>query len=146
MANILHSQLTGSDLHETKGASSASVGQVPIANGSGGAPFGQLSYTQIGNTPIPKLQLNGVASTGQAIIKTYTTTSTTGGAWSVSVAGFTTIWAVSATAIDNVEALGVVATVKVASTSSVSGITVTQAAAANTAKVGVPVQVIVIGV
>lgn len=146
MANVLHAQLTGSELHETKGADTATSGQVPIASGAGTAPFGTLSYTQLSNTPLPKLQLNGTASTGQALMKVYTTTSNASGVWSVVPTGFTTIWGVFATAIDNVEALGVAATTKVATTTSVSGMTVTQGAAANTFKASVPVQVLVIGV
>lgn len=50
MANVAHSTLTGSDLHEVKGASTATSGQVPIANGSGGAPFGKLTHTSLGTT------------------------------------------------------------------------------------------------
>ena len=118
MANVQHSALTGSDLHECKGAAAAASGQVPIANGSGSAPFGQLQYTQLGATPIPKLQLNNVASTGQAIIKVYTTTAAAG-LWSVTPAGFTTIWAVHATAVDGTNPT--VATVATVSTSSITG-------------------------
>lgn len=51
MANVLHSNLTGLDLHESKGASSATAGQVAIATGTGSAVFGILNYTQIANTP-----------------------------------------------------------------------------------------------
>lgn len=44
-----HRVITDAQLHEIKGAASASAGTVPIANGSGGAPFGVLpinySYT-----------------------------------------------------------------------------------------------------
>ena len=118
MANVQHSALTGSDLHECKGAASAASGQVPIANGAGQAPFGSLQYTQLGATPIPKLQLNNVASTGQAIIKVYTTTAAAG-LWSVTPSGFTTIWSVHATAIDG--ANPTVATVATVSTSSITG-------------------------
>lgn len=118
MANVQHSALTGSDLHECKGAYSAASGQVPIADGSGSAPFGVLQYTQLGATPIPKLQLNGVASTGQAIIKVYTTTAAAG-LWSVTPSGFTTIWAVHATAVDGTNPT--VATVATVSTSSITG-------------------------
>lgn len=118
MANVLHSQLTGAELHETKGADTASLGQVPIANGAGTAPFGTLSYAQLSNTPLPKLQLNGVASTGQAIIKVYTTTAAAG-LWSVSPVGFTSIWAVHATAVDATNPT--VATVATVSTSSITG-------------------------
>jgi len=41
MANVTHSSLTGSDLHEPKGVASASAGKVYIANGSGS---GQWDY------------------------------------------------------------------------------------------------------
>lgn len=118
MANVQHSALTGADLHESKGASTATSGQVAIANGAGGAPFGTLSYTQLSNTPLPKLQLNNTASTGQAIIKVYTTTAAAG-LWSVTLSGFTTVWAVHATAIDATNPT--VATVATVSASSITG-------------------------
>lgn len=118
MANVLHSQLTGTDLHELKGAATAASGTVPIASGAGTSPFGQLQYTQLGATPIPKLQLNNVASTGQAIIKVYTTTAAAG-LWTVTPTGFTTIWAVHATAIDGTNPT--VATVATVSPSSITG-------------------------
>lgn len=146
MANVLHSQLTGTDLHETKGASTATVGQVPVANGTGSAPFGFLSYNKLTEAPIVKPFLNGTTPSQIVRMSVYTTTSGASGIFSVAPLGYSAIWAVFATAVDNVETLGVVATVKVATTSAVSGVTVTQAAAANTAKVGVPVQVIVIGI
>jgi hypothetical protein len=41
----LHKDLTGADLHEIKGASTATSGQIPIANGSGGAPFTTPPYS-----------------------------------------------------------------------------------------------------
>jgi hypothetical protein len=118
MSDVLHSTLTGTDLHESKGAASAASGQVAIANGAGGAPFGVLSYTQIGNTPLPKLSLNNTPSTGQAIIKVYTTTAAAG-LWTVTPSGFTSIWAVHATALDATNPT--VATVATVSTSSITG-------------------------
>ncbi len=39
---VAHASLTGSELHEIKGASTATLGQLAVANGSGGAPFGTL--------------------------------------------------------------------------------------------------------
>lgn len=118
MANVQHSSLTGADLHECKGAASASSGQVPVANGAGSAPFTTLSYGSLSNTPLPKLQLNGSPSTGQAIIKVYTTTAAAG-LWTVAPSGFTTIWAVHATAVDATNPT--VATVATISTSSITG-------------------------
>lgn len=118
MANVLHASLTGANLHEIKGAATAPSGQVPISSGSGTAPFGQLQYTQLGATPLPKLQLNGVDSEGQAKIKVYTTTAVAG-LWTVSPVGFTSVWAVHATAIDATNPT--VATVATVSTSSITG-------------------------
>lgn len=147
MANVQHSALTGSDLHESKGAASAASGQVAIANGAGSAPFGVLQYTQLGATPIPKLQLNNVASTGQAIIKVYTTTAAAG-LWSVTPTGFTTIWAVHAQCLSGSNAIGTTATATVAtvSTSSITGANVVHAASANTIGGTQTVYVTVIGV
>lgn len=68
---VAHKDLTGSDLHEVKGASTATSGQVPIANGAGGAPFGKLTHSSLQTTGNPfgaqllhirEEQLNGVAS------------------------------------------------------------------------------------
>jgi hypothetical protein len=147
MANVQHSTLTGSDLHESKGAASASSGQVAIANGAGSAPFGVLQYTQLGATPIPKLQLNNVASTGQAIIKVYTTTAAAG-LWSVTPTGFTTIWAVHAQCLSGSQAIGTTATATVAtvSTSSITGANVVHSASANAISGTQTVYVTVIGV
>lgn len=43
----LHSALPNSELHEMKGASSATSGQVPVADGAGSAPFGDLPVASI---------------------------------------------------------------------------------------------------
>lgn len=40
-----HKDLTGTDLHEIKGADAATSGQIPIANGSGGAVFTDVNNT-----------------------------------------------------------------------------------------------------
>lgn len=147
MANVQHSALTGGDLHECKGAASAASGQVPIANGSGSAPFGILQYTQLGATPIPKLQLNNVDSAGQAKIKVYTTTAAAG-LWSVTPSGFTTIWAVHAQCLSGSQAIGTTATATVAtvSTSSITGANVVHSASANAISGTQTVYVTVIGV
>jgi len=52
MADVLHSSLTGADLHESKGASTAASGQVAIATGLGTAVFGNLSYSQLIGVPV----------------------------------------------------------------------------------------------
>lgn len=95
MANVLHSQLTGSDLHECKGAAAASSGQVPIATGSGTAVFGALSYAQLSGTPIAKPMLDETTPSEQVIMKTYSVTPVAG-AWTATLTGFTTVWAVYA--------------------------------------------------
>lgn len=43
MANVQHSALTGADLHEPKGAASASAGQVYVANGAGSGVWSRLA-------------------------------------------------------------------------------------------------------
>ena len=50
---VSHKDLTGTDLHEMKGASTATSGQVPIANGAGGTPFGKLTHTSLQTTGNP---------------------------------------------------------------------------------------------
>lgn len=123
MADVLHSALTGSDLHETKGADTASVGQVPVANGTGGAPFNNLSYTYITNTPaIPSFSSGGTVVTGTALVKSYLVTASSG-TWTQALAGFTTVHAVQATAISATTGLSTAcfATVNTVSSTSVSG-------------------------
>lgn len=46
-----HKDIPDAQLHQIKGAASASSGQVPIATGSGTATFGFLSWSQIANKP-----------------------------------------------------------------------------------------------
>lgn len=146
MANVLHSALTGGDLHESKGAASAASGTVAIANGAGNAVFGVLSYAQLSNTPLPKLQLNGTDSTGQAKIKVYTTTSNASGVWSVTLSGFTTIWGVFTTTFSNGSELGSLTAVKTVSPTSVTGTTIQYTNTTNSVLATAPVQVLVIGV
>ena len=58
--SVEHSTLTGSDLHEPKGASSASTGQVYIANGSGSG-----AWTAHHNRCVLNVQLTDI-STGSS--------------------------------------------------------------------------------
>ena len=75
MADILHSSLTGVDLHECKGAASAAVGQVPIANGAGSAPFGNLPYSSLTGRPVtPSVAFNGTTLTSTPLTKHYIVT------------------------------------------------------------------------
>lgn len=72
MPNVAHSTLTGSDLHEPKGVSTANAGNVYIANGSGSGvwtpwPSGWGFYADNGsaqgfNTTAAKLTCDGAAS------------------------------------------------------------------------------------
>lgn len=48
----LHSALTGADLHELKGASTAAANTVPIANGAGSTAFAKLTSSSIDTTSI----------------------------------------------------------------------------------------------
>lgn len=106
---VAHSTLTGADLHECKGAASATAGQVPVASGTGSAPFATLSYSQLANTPtlstvastgayadllnkplIPAVY-NGATITPQTpLIKSYTV-GAVAGVWTISMTGFTSI-------------------------------------------------------
>ena len=47
-----HKDIPDAQLHQIKGAASASSGQVPIATGAGTATFGFLDWTQIANKPM----------------------------------------------------------------------------------------------
>lgn len=46
-----HKDIPDAQLHQIKGAASASAGQVPIATGSGTAAFGFLDWSQVANKP-----------------------------------------------------------------------------------------------
>lgn len=119
MADVLHSALTGSDLHESKGAATASLGQVAVATGTGSAVFTALSYAYLTGTPtLPAFNLNGGAVATAPLIKLYTTVAAAG-LWTVTPTGFTTIWGVHATALDATNPT--VATVATVSTSSITG-------------------------
>jgi len=44
MADVQHSALPEAELHEMKGASTATVGQVPVSDGAGASPFTTIRY------------------------------------------------------------------------------------------------------
>lgn len=148
MANVQHSTLTGSDLHECKGAASAASGQVPIANGSGGAPFGVLQWGQIGGKPgVPTYFFNDVQVTTGMLIKSYTVTPVAG-VFTVGITGFTTIHNVFATCISAGTGLGTdaMATVRTATTSSITGSVLVFSGAQTNLGTTQPVRITVIGV
>ncbi len=123
MADVLHSSLTGADLHESKGAATASLGQVAIANGAGQAPFGSLSYSYLTNTPVtPQQYFNGTAVSGVPKILNYIVTAVSG-SWAQSVVGITTLHGVQATVISGTAgaATAYVATVNTATTATITG-------------------------
>lgn len=45
-----HASLTGADLHESKGYDTATVGQVRVANGSGGATMKKITTAELDST------------------------------------------------------------------------------------------------
>lgn len=123
MADVLHSSLTGADLHECKGAASASLGQVPVANGAGSAPFAQLSYNYLANTPVtPAMYLNGTAATGSPKILSYIVTASSG-SWSQAITGITTLHGVQVTVVSGTAGAtsAYVATVNTATTATITG-------------------------
>lgn len=52
MANVQHSSMTGSDLHEPKGVASASTNQVYVSNGSGSGTWQKIGVSQIDTSSI----------------------------------------------------------------------------------------------
>lgn len=129
MANVQHSSLTGSDLHETKGADTAASGQVPIASGTGTAPFGQLQWTQVGGKPVIVTVYNAdVVANTTPLLKTYTVTAVSG-VFTAALTGFTTVHNAWATVISGSTTFGStqVATIGSISNTQVQGLVVTLA-------------------
>lgn len=123
MANVLHKDLTGTDLHEVKGAASAPANTVPKSNGAGSAPFSFIQWTDVQGKPaVPSYFLNGTQVTSGMLIKTYTTNAVAG-IFSVNLTGFTAIHNVFVSCISGGTALGTaaVAQVSAASTAAVTG-------------------------
>lgn len=52
MPDVAHSALTGSDLHELKGASSASADTIPVADGAGSTVFEKLTADSVDTTSL----------------------------------------------------------------------------------------------
>ena len=55
MANVQHSTMTGSDLHEPKGVGSASANTLYVANGSGSGSWGKLTVSSVDTSNIKNL-------------------------------------------------------------------------------------------
>lgn len=148
MANVQHSGLTGSDLHECKGAASAASGQVPVANGSGSAPFGFLAYSSLTGKPLVPVVYNGntpVGATPQ--IRTFTATAVAG-LFTVSITGLSSLLSASASVVSGAGGIGVtaVASINTASNTGVSGTVVVLGASGNTLGTNQTVYVTVMGV
>lgn len=123
MANVLHKDLTGTDLHEVKGAASAPANTVPKSDGAGSAPFSYIQWSDVQSKPaVPSYFLNGTQVTSGMLIKTYTTTASAG-VFTVNLTGFTTIHNVFVTCVSGGTALGTaaVAQVSAVSTTAVTG-------------------------
>lgn len=148
MANVQHSELTGADLHECKGAASAASGQVPVANGSGSAPFGFLAYSTLTGKPtVPVVTLNNAGLPTTPRVQLYTTTASSG-LWSISISGLTTLHGIQASVISGGTAIGTaaVATVAAATTSAASGSVVVLGTSGNTLGDSQTVNVVVWGI
>lgn len=123
MAEVLHSNLTGADLHESKGAAAANLGTVAVATGLGTAIFTNLDYSYIANVPLtPSVSFNGTAVVSKPIVKNYIVTASAG-SWSQAITGITTLHGVQATVVSPTtgETNAYVATVNAATTATVSG-------------------------
>ncbi len=123
MADVLHSALTGADLHECKGAASAAAGQVPVANGTGSAPFIYLPYTAISGRPVtPVVSFNGGDVGTTPAIRHYILTAV-GGSWSQAITGITTLHGVQAQVVSPTAGASnaFIATVNTATTATVTG-------------------------
>ena len=149
MANILHSKLTGVDLHEIKGAATAASFTIPIANGAGSTPFGFVSYNNITDKPnVPKVFYNNVEVVGS---KTHIVTLTaSGGLWTANISplGFSTVYGVWATAIAGGTALGTACSVNVASvsTTAITGSVIIHSGSTNTLGTTQTIQLVIMGV
>lgn len=124
MADVLHASLTGADLHECKGADTASLGQVPVSNGSGSAPFGNLNYQYLSGKPtVPEVRNGTTALTGVPKIAVFQVTAAADGTWTLSISGFSTVLAVYAMIASGSSTVGNtgIATVNTFNTSSASG-------------------------
>lgn len=151
MANVQHSALTGSDLHEMKGAATAANNTVPISNGAGSTPFGFISYTDITNKPnIPQVFYNNVVVPNS---KTHIVTGTAvAGVYNINISalGLTTVYGVWATAIAGGTAIGTAAwaTVATFSTTAITGSVLTTNGGGTTVNLGATqaIQLVIRGV
>lgn len=123
MADVLHKNLSGADLHECKGADTASLGQVPVATGLGNTVFTNLEYAYVNGLPIiSKPYFNGGAVTGAPKTLNYIITASSG-AWSQAVIGISTLHGVQVTVVSGTAGASsaYVATVNTATTATITG-------------------------
>lgn len=122
MADVLHRNLTGADLHECKGAATASSGQVPVATGAGTAVFANLPYSAISGAPItPQVYFNGTVVSTSPKINHYIITATSGN-WSQGITGISTLHGIQATAVGgSTYPTAAIATVASATSTTITG-------------------------
>lgn len=147
MADILHSSLTGADLHESKGAAAASLGQVAVADGAGSAPFTTLNYSYLGGKPTLPAFYNGTTALTAPQVRTYSV-SAVAGVWTLTLAGFTTVYSVCPTVVSGGTGLGTAATATLGtySATSATGNVIVMSGTANALGTTQTVLVTVIGV
>lgn len=149
MANVQHSTLTGSDLHEMKGAATAANKTVPISNGAGSTPFGFVSYTDITDKPnIPKVFYNNTEVIGS---KTHIVTgNATAGIFNINISalGFTTIYGAWVTALSGSTGLGNACSASIAtiSNTAITGTVIVHSGSTNTLGTTQTLQFVIRGV
>lgn len=149
MANVQHSALTGSDLHEMKGAATAANNTVPISNGAGQTPFGFISYTDITNKPnIPQVFYNNVVVPNS---KTHIVTGTaTAGIFNINISalGLTTVYGAWVTALSGSTGLGNACSASIATitTAAITGTVVIHSGSTNTLGTTQTLQFVIRGV
>jgi hypothetical protein len=87
MADVQHSALTDPELHEPKGASTATAGQVYVANGSGSGTWKKVTAAELDATSDPTfddvtvdtLTANSISVSGAATLGSITSPITIGG-------------------------------------------------------------------
>lgn len=63
MANVQHASLTGSDLHEPKGADTASANQVYVADGAGSGTWQKITPSQVSSrTEVVVVHLSDIST------------------------------------------------------------------------------------
>lgn len=132
----LHSTLTGSDLHESKGVASASAGTVAVASGSGTAPWAKISTSNIDSS---FKNTNNILLTGSVPdLSTNTSHYFVPVPFNCTITGFLCVLNNGITSADGVlilsnPGIGVMATLTIPHAGSTAGTTFTSAISSNNA-------------